>query len=312
MPRLSSSSLCLAALAIPLQVAVHTGCSASKAGTGGGFTPADGGAPVDSGGLLVGNDGSTPNQGGCSDASKLVYVVSKEGGLYSFDPPSLAFTPIGHPACPTTGSPNSMAVDRTGTAWISYTDGTVWRVSTKDASCQTSPYAADQLGFHTFGMGYASNDADPLTDTLYIDDHDGRGLAKVDVGGKATLIAPFGAPLAGQNCELTGTGDGRLFGFFTTLPAQVAEIDKATGAVRSSQVLQTVSTGSEWAFSFWGGDFYLYTAQPDTGGLPQNQTTSDVTRYRPSDKSVSVLKQNIGFRIVGAGVSTCAPTTSPK
>jgi hypothetical protein len=304
------TSLGILALGFPLVLAAHAGCSSSHAGSGG-FTTPDAGAP-DSAGLLVGNDGSAVNQGGCSDAAKLVYVVSKEGSLYSFDPPSLTFKSIGHPTCPTAGSPNSMAVDRTGTAWISYTDGTVWRVSTKDASCVTSPYATDQLGFHTFGMGYASNDADPLTDTLYIDDHDGRGLAKVDGSGKASLIAPFGTPLAGKNCELTGTGDGRLFGFFTTLPAQVAEIDKATGAVLSTQVLQTVSTGTEWAFSFWGGDFFLYTAQADTSGLPQNATTSDVTRYRPTDKSVTVLRQNIGFRIVGAGVSTCAPTTAPK
>ncbi len=305
------SSMGYLALASPLLFAFHAGCSSSH-GSSGGFTGTDGGGAIDGAGVLVGNDGSTVNQGGCSDASKLVYVVSKEGGLFSFDPPSLAFKSIGHPNCPTAGAPNSMAIDRTGTAWVSYTDGTVWRVSTKDASCATSPYPAEQLGFHTFGMGYASNEADPLTDTLYIDDHDGRGLAKVDGSGKATLIAPFGAPLKGKNCELTGTGDGRLFGFFTTLPAQVAEINKATGAVLSSQVLQTVNTGSEWAFSFWGGDFYLYTAQPNAGGLPQNATTSDITRYRPADKSVTVLKQNIGFRIVGAGVSTCAPTTAPK
>ncbi len=287
-------------------------CSSASTGTSGGFTPTDGGAPTDSGGLFTGNDGGL-DQNGCSAASKLVYVVSKEGSLYSFDPPTSTFTQIGHLGCPTGGQPNSMAVDRTGTAWISYTNGPVFRVSTKDAACTPSPYVTDQLGFHTFGMGYASNDADPTKDTLYVDDHDGKGLAKVDaLSGKATLIAPFGAPLQGKNGELTGTGDGRLFGFFTTLPAQVAEINKATGAILSSQVLNAVSTGSEWAFSFWGGDFYLYTAQPVASGLPQNATTSDITRYRPSDKSITVLKKNIGFRIVGAGVSTCAPTTAPK
>ena len=295
-------------LALPLAAAVF-GCAAKSGGSGGFTTDA---GDVDSGGLLVGNDGGAIVSE-CSDASKLVYVVSKESGLYSFDPPSAVFKLIGHLGCLVGGAaPNSMAVDRTGTAWISYTDGSVWKVSTKDASCVTSPYVADQLGFHTFGMGYSSNDADPTKDTLYIDDHDGKGLAKVDASGKAAKIALFGTPLQGKNCELTGTGDGRLFGFFTTTPAQVAEIDKATGAILSSQSLSAVSTGTEWAFSFWGGDFFLYTAQASNGGLPQNDVSTDVTRYRPSDKSVTVIKKNIGFRIVGAGVSTCAPTTSPK
>src|SRR5512140_2349201 len=236
----------LAVLALPA-FAAALACGSTSAGNSPGFTPSDAGAQADTGGLLVGNDGGGVDQNGCSDASKLVYVVSKEGGLYSFNPPTMTFTQVGHLGCPTGGQPNSMAVNRTGTAWISYTDGTVWRVSTKDASCSTSPYVADQLAFHTFGMGYASNDADPTKDTLYIDDHDGRGLARVDQSGKATLIALFGTPLQGKNCELTGTGDGRLFGFFTTTPAQVAEINKATGAVLSAQVLQTVNTGSEWA-----------------------------------------------------------------
>jgi hypothetical protein len=36
-----------------------------------------------------------------------------------------------------------------------------------------------------------------------------------------------------------------------------------------------------------------------------------VSRYRPSDKSLdAAYMTNIGFHIVGAGVSTCAPTTA--
>jgi hypothetical protein len=38
-----------------------------------------------------------------------------------------------------------------------------------------------------------------------------------------------------------------------------------------------------------------------------------VTRLKAAtDNTLSVVKQQIGFRIVGAGVSTCAPTTPPK
>ena len=56
----------------------------------------------------------------------------------------------------------------------------------------------------------------------------GTGLGIIDFG-KNTVgpIGPFGGALSGQNAELTGTGDGRLFGFFTTTPIQVAQLDKA-------------------------------------------------------------------------------------
>jgi hypothetical protein len=291
-------------------------CSSRSNGGGaddGGAQGGDGGDLLDGGPTLGGGDGAVPpNQVGCSDASKLVYVVAKEGGLYSFYPPTLEFKLIGQVTCNTGGAvPFSMAVDRNGSAWVLYSDGSVWRVSTQDASCASTNYPPDQQGFHTFGMGFASDGADPTRETLYVDDLDGKGLGHIDLASLAlTKIGPFDGALQGKNGELTGTGDGRLFGFFTTFPAQVAEIDKGSGSIKSNVPLQDVSTGTDWAFSFWGGDFYMYTAHLN-GGLPQNGTGSDVTRYRPSDKSVTVLKQNVGFRIVGAGVSTCAPTTQP-
>jgi hypothetical protein len=99
--------------------------------------------------------------------------------------------------------------------------------------------------------------------------------------------------------ELTGTGDGRLFGFFTTNPATLAEIDPETGGKRSVRRLAGVTRVSAWAFSFWGGDFYLYWSREGE--------SSHVTRVSGSDGSLHELLHDVGFRIVGAGVSTCAP-----
>src|SRR5207248_3289077 len=121
-------------------------------------------------------------------------------------------------------------------------------------------------------------------------------------------LAQLASPLNGQNCELTGTGDGKLYGFFVTVPAQIAEIRKG-GQIGAAKELAGVATGTDYAFSFWGGDFYLYTAL-NQSGLPANDNSS-VTRYRPSDGSVTQVIDKVGFRITGAGVSTCAPTTLP-
>jgi hypothetical protein len=294
-------------------VAAAVSCGSHGRGAGGDEGGRGDGGPIfggDSGVTILSDGAAAPVD--CPDSAKLVYVTTHENQLYSFDPPSLTFTPIGLMTCPGVGAGAfafSMAVDRAGSAWVLYDDGTIWKVSIKDASCQKTTFAQDQAGFHTFGMGFSTDASKGSAETLFVSDFLGKGLGYLDLT-KLTLtaIGSFTSGLDGQNCELTGTGDGRLFGFFTTTPPQVAEIDKG-GGIGQVQALPTVSVGTDWAFSFWGGDFYLYTESNPTG-LPQDDQSS-VTRYRPSDGSVVVVKPRVGFRINGAGVSTCAPTVAP-
>jgi hypothetical protein len=263
------------------------------------------------GGLDLGDSGpiGVPTDD-CSDASKLVYVVSRENDLYSLRPDAVVLTHIGSLTCPAQPDtfPFSMAVDRSGTAWVVYSDGTLFAVSTTDASCKATSFVPNQAGFSVFGMGFASNGVGASTDTLYVSENvNGHGLGTIDLTTmKLTALGPYTGALAGQKAELTGNGNGLLYGFFLTDPAQVAQID-ATGAIASAAPLSTVTVGTDWAFSFWGGDFYLYTGNStDTA-----ENGSKITRYRPSDGSVTVISPGIGFFIEGAGVSTCAPTTPP-
>ncbi len=88
-------------------------------------------------------------------AAELVYVLSTDNNLWSFDPGAQQFTMIGQLGCnvPDGAQPNSMAVDRNATAWVNYvasttdpitlqptdTAGYVYQVNTKDASCAASP-----------------------------------------------------------------------------------------------------------------------------------------------------------------------------
>ena len=253
------------------------------------------------------------NQVGCSEAAKLVYVVSDENELYSFAPDKTAFTKIGTMNCPSNGAtPNSMAIDRRGTAWVNFSDGGLFKASTADASCEATGYQRGQGGISRFGMAFATNSASSQEETLYVVGIEGiiagHGLAKIDLGTmKLTELGDFSGTLKGQGAELTGTGDGRLFGFFTTKPnATLAQIDKGDGATTGDASLDGVSTGNAWAFSFWGGDFWFYTS---TASAP-----STVTRKLTSgDGAITTAKADVGgFRIVGAGVSTCAPTTPPR
>jgi len=294
---------------------------------GGGFGD-DGGVFNGDGSFSNGDGGGTgPNQN-CSAAAMLVYVLSAENDLYSFNPPSKQFKKIGTLGCQTNMTPNSMAVDRNANAWVNYaqadmttgmdTGGAIFKVSTADASCQPTSIHLSQ-NWYRLGMGFSTDTANGTSETLYVAATGSMnpfgmggaspGLGKIDL--KAQSLAPiggFGGALDGQNAELTGTGDARLFGFFTTTPVQIAQIDKSSGAANNAKPLNGVETPSYWAFSFWGGDFYLYTADKYDMANP----FSSVTRFRPTDGSVTVLAQNIGFRVVGAGVSTCAPTTPPR
>ncbi len=259
------------------------------------------------------NDGIAPPPPGCSDAAKLVYLVSSQNALYSFDPGSLVIKPIGQLDCQVGFgvTPNSMAVDRNAKAYVNMSDGSLFTVNTSNAKCSPTGYQTGQLNRRIRGMGFSSNTSGGNAETLFTCTADdstfsGGGLAKIDVNNyKLSLIGDYGGALAGSECELTGTGDARLFGFFATLsPPKLSELAKTTGTGSGTTPL-TVTTSSSYAFSFWGGDFWFYTAD----GL----SNSKVTRYKySSDKSFSVVVANTGMTVVGAGVSTCAPLTPPN
>ena len=291
-------------------VAALFGCSPASSspneGSGGGV-----GAGGSGGGTLMLDGGGS----GCSSEAKLVYVLTREYTIHSFKPDTKQFVEIGQLDCPTNGRPNSMAIDRNAVAWVNFVEsdadsndvaGTLFKVSTADASCEPAPAVDLPADWYRVGMGFSTDGPDTSTETLYVAAvRTGAGLGRIDLGsGTLHPIGSFTGSLAGQSAELTGTGDALLYGFFTSTPVEVAELDKSSGGALSSAPLPTVEVPRSWAFSFWGGDFYLYTATD--GG-------SRVNRYRPSDGSVDTSYiDNVGFRIIGAGVSTCAPLTPPK
>jgi hypothetical protein len=244
----------------------------------------------------------------CPDAgATLVYVLTSQNDLYSFYPPTLAFTRIGTIVCPgpSTASPFSMAVDRRGIAYSVFTDGTLFRVDTASAACQPTTYEAGVL-FTTFGMGFVANTGD-AGETLYVADGvvnqvtrpPSKGLGTIDVTTyQPTLVAPFSSTIPGP--ELTGTADGRLFAFYTNSGgsgSHIIAVDKATATITQDYPLQVGSPRDAYAFAFWGDAFWVFTSP---GGA------STVTRFTPTDGSESNVT-TMPETIVGAGVSTCAP-----
>jgi hypothetical protein len=275
----------------------------------------DGSPPLPGdGGPQFGDSSVPPGDGGdgCSAASKLVYVISTDDVLRSFDPASLTFTTIGTVNCNTSASVNSMAVSRDATAYVNMSDGTLWKVSTTDASCSATGYQTGQFNRRIRGMGFSTDTAQGTNETLFTCTANdatftGGGLATISIPGfQLSLVGDYTSGLAGNECELTGTGNADLFGFFATVsPPKLAAITKSSGATPSPITLTGVNTTLSYAFSFWGGDFWFYTQGNGVG--------STVTHYKyATDKSYVTAVADTGFTIVGAGVSTCAPLTPPN
>jgi hypothetical protein len=263
---------------------------------------------------------------GCEEAgaaSTLIYLITVQSDLWSFYPPSLEFHKIGPISCPTlpvmpTPTPFSMAVNESGVAYVVYSDGELFRVSTADARCASTSFQIDQEGFKTFGMGYSHN-ASAAGEVLYVASDDDAGvvsrLGYIDTNDFALhTIGAF--PPTVVTAELTGTGAGDLYAFYSLNPgfqgpslppSAIGHIDKANGNLIGTPIpLATIEQGCAWAFAFWGGDFYTFTA-PSIGGACPKMGTSVVSRVNPTDGSVVSPYTELGEQIVGAGVSTCAP-----
>jgi len=261
--------------------------SGSDGGTGGDETGFDPGAPP------VG-DGSD-----CAEENKQIFVVTLENVLYRFDPTALKLFKIGSLACSgSSGTPFSMAVDRKGIAWVNFTDGSINLVNTKDAKCTASGYKVGQSGFMTFGMAFVAEMGKP--ESLFVSDYDQKGIGRIDTSSLTlSFVGSYGTK---GPAELTGTGAARMFALFHDSNS-VAELDRGSGSVLAQKAVPGLSVGIAFAFAHWGGDFWLFTSQ-----LPGSTT---ITQF-DFETGKSTVKGKAPLTIVGAGVSTCAPTARPK
>jgi hypothetical protein len=254
-----------------------------------------------------------------------VYVVSDANMLYLFDPTkfpsSAAFTPVGMIPCVPPGSyVSAIAIDRRALAYVNFHDGSIAGLTlTAPLQCSTTGFRASQQGFsNDLGMAFSSDVAGSDSETLYVSDQSGPGgncvqatpgpgcmglgLGRLDVGTwTATHVGPFTSTVAGYNAQLAGTGGASLYGFFTTQPSSLGPIDKANGHTDSPPptVTQQINVGmGGYAFAFWGGDFYFFTA-PGANTVPQRLQTST---------GIVTSGDMLTFVIVAAATSTCAPT----
>jgi hypothetical protein len=240
------------------------------------------------------------------DANKLIYLVDDANNFLSYDPRKNGdpFKLIGKLDCNSYSSPFSMSVDREGTAWVVYQSGDLFKVDIHDAKCKPSGFVPGTADSHTFGMGFATDDAGGKGEKLYIAAESySRNLSAIDTSKTPPVVKSIGSIEAAldRNPELTGTGEGKLFGFYPVSDGAsfIQEIDKKSGkAVGQKWNVGELGYVSAWAFAQWGGKFFVFVT---VGSRPQVYAVDQRTGES------KVVMETIPYRVTGAGVSTCAP-----
>jgi len=279
------------------------GGSAGTAGSGGGASPSGG-----TGGLTIslglggagGNKGTETVPDDCAESAKVIYLVTQENYLYSFDPRTdglSAYNRIGTLSCETASTPQSMSVDRAGKAYVFYSSGHLYYVSTTTAQCTSTSYQHPVLpaqSFNQLGMGFTAKTPSSNEQVLYINSPD-FGLATVDLQTLAPTLLNVLQPTV---AELTGGPDALLF-MYASSTAELSQIDRNT---YQTQLIHKFNQKDITAFAFarYAGVFYVFTAG---GSLSRTVTTM----FDPQTNTESLRDPDIGVIVVGAGQSTCVP-----
>ena len=292
-----------------LSAEAHEGGGRGGAGGGGAASPGSGGGAVENPW-----DPAAPSGGTCSEVTDLIHVVTTAGDLYSFWPPTLQFHKLGHLDCGVGAggfTPMSMAIDNQGFAHVLYWDGKVYDVDLQTGACEPSGFGGEPGSFYYFGMAYAADPSSPTGETLFVReavfydvgaDPLVRMLGRLDLDTQTLDVVGSGE---GANADLSGTGDGRLFAFVKNedATASVVELDAKTGAAASVTPLGNVTIGDSWAFAHWGGALWLFSGQDGQG--------MSVYQYQLATGEATLVATE-GFRVIGAGVSTCVPVEPPQ
>jgi hypothetical protein len=241
-----------------------------------------------------------------------IWVVDDHERLAAFDPETGKFRLVGLLRCDPRAPyedhtqdwdahPYSMTVDRAGRAWVLYTSGELFRVSTANAACSRTSWVPGRSGYELFALGYVADRQG--RERLYIaggkvaELNRGEGrIAVLDQALEPHSLGPY--PPGELGPELTGTADGELYAFYVGEKLVALEGTRARATYRLPDVAR--SRTQSWAFAEWGGAFYLFANE---GG------TNQVLRFEPASGRVSTVVGAAPYRVVGAGVSGCSPLT---
>lgn len=259
---------------------------------------------------------SGSNQAGCGEPAKLIWTLESNKRLAKFDPTTGVFTNIGVLNCPGSNNffrPFSMAVDRSATAWVLYSDYTdqsvapvLFKVDTTTLGCTATSWTT-QNSLREFGMGFSTDEEGGTVDTLFVSGGTNTNSTTSTLATLSTdtIQSSVVGTMSGW-AELTGNAKAELWAFLPkTGTPRLERINKTTGATLETLTLTGVQGSADaWAFASWGGDFWLfYKSDFDPASIVyQVDATNGAIKSTIETNTVGLPRT-----IIGAGVSTCAP-----
>jgi hypothetical protein len=253
----------------------------------------------------------------CAENSDMIYTLDANGKLWIYNPIANEFSSVGEFECdtPQGNSAMSLAVDASSNAWIHVRpSGKIFKVNTLAGNaCTDSMYEPDSVGFRLFGMAFVEKPDDGRCEQLYMHSADGNnweqgpGVGALGTLDPTSMVAQRIGAIDYSGGEMTGTGDGRVFALAGD-PAQLIEYNPADASVIEKTPLPGVNVGHAFAFAFWGGDFYFFT---DDGEVLNPRSRVTKLDYDGTG-AIETLIERAEIRVVGAGVSVCAPLLPPK
>ena len=194
-----------------------------------------------------------------------------------------------------------MGVDRKGTAYVVFQDGNLFKVSTKNASCEATDYVPNQSGFGRFGMGFALDEPGGRTDALrrrISSTAPSLGLATIDTDTlELSPIGPF-SDNPWFELEMRKRERRQPPGFSSTRPPAAAPSSNRQDERRHPLrgLAPRRRRGQCVAFAFHGGEF---TSSRRRAGSRRSRVTVRATNGH--------VVASLDRTVVGAGVSTCGP-----
>lgn len=265
--------------------------------------------PRDHGGGGGGDDGTDPDAANadCAHGTELIYTIDQlNNKLSQFDPMTKTFTDLGSISCPAMGgsTPFSMSVDRQANAWVLFTSGELFWVSITNGLACTKVGWTSPSGLKVFGMGFSTDMPGGSSEALYI----GGGATQVQSTYTLAHVDPItmtATPIGNQPAlpEMTGNGKAELWGFMPEAStARVVQFDKTNGSIiKTFTEPMLAGSMSGYAFAHWGGDYWVFLIKPGDG-------STKVYQIDGMAGGIKTITPTTGRTIVGAGVSTCAPT----
>jgi hypothetical protein len=281
------------------------------------------------GSVITTRDGGAASPAGsCPAAARAIRVLDAAARLALFDPATSAVTGEVSPACPGGllcaataawgASPLSLAMDRSGSLWLSACNGEIDRFDVATGQCGATGLTTETLGFDGITMTFARAAASGAgaaaanpEDLLAIAGSSSGLPALATSSSTLGVVRQTGTPferVAGLSGwpGLSATPGGSVWAFFPptaggAIPS-LAELDLRTGAsVRSVTPATEVWAAPAPAFVVFRGEGVLFAAQ--------GSATSPTTQvFRISLANGALLGTTIltGRLVVAATVSTCA------